>query len=88
MSDNETVEVPFGDSGSDTATLLLAAAQELDLPAGVVKAKGRSFVVPAEVAKKAGIKPAKSEGDEPEDDEPKRAAKKTAAKKSANKDKE
>lgn len=68
------VSVPFGDSPADTATLLLAAAEELGLDAGVVKTTGRrEFSVPSEVHDQAfgeRKKPAK------------RTAKKAAAKKS------
>lgn len=70
MSDK--VEVPFGDSATDTAVLLLAAAEELELDATVVETTSfSSFMVPEEVAKKAS---------EPEKKAP---AKKAAAKKSA-----
>lgn len=57
---------------SDTAVLLLAAAEELDLDPGVVRTTTSGFLVPEEVANKAGL------GEE----EPK-AAKKAPAKKSA-----
>lgn len=67
---SEEVAVEFGDSASDTAVLLLAAAQELDLPADVVRVGNGEFLVPEEVAKKA-----KSDSAPP--------AKKAAAKKSA-----
>jgi len=72
------VTVPFGEDQQDTAILLLAAAQELDLPADVVKVTTHDeggFVVPEEVRDKAGL------GDE-------KPAKKAAAKKTASKDKE
>jgi hypothetical protein len=68
MSDN--VFVDNGDnSGQDAATLLLAAAEELDLPAGVVVVdttgpSGSRFSAPAEVVKKAGLKEAKEESEE------------------------
>lgn len=79
---NETVEVPFGDVASETATLLLAAAEELDLPADVVQTNSDgAFVVPAEVAEKA-----KAGGDSDEEKKPaKKAAKKAPAKKTAKK---
>jgi hypothetical protein len=55
------VHVPFGDSAADTATLLLAAAEELDgFEANVVKVNhdnGGGFTVPEEVAKAAKLKP-------------------------------
>lgn len=56
---NENVHVPYGDSASDTATLLLAAAAEKDLPASVVEARpfDGTFLVPAEVAEQAGLDP-------------------------------
>lgn len=78
MSDN--VEVPF-DNAADQATLLLAAAEELDMEAGVVQTTSFGFLVPAEVAKKAGLEPKESE-DEKSEEKP---AKKTAAKKAQSK---
>lgn len=75
----DDVTVPFGEDQQDTAILLLAAAQELDLPADVVKVTTDGeggFLVPEEVRDKAGL------GDE------KKPAKKAAAKKTASKDKE
>lgn len=79
-----TATVKFGDSAGDTATLLLAAAEELELPADVVTTNSDSeFQVPVEVAQKAGVD---YESDDEESDEPKPAkktAKKTAAKKTA-----
>lgn len=68
MSDN--VFVDQGDkSGQDAAVLLLAAAEELDLPAGVVTVdttgpEGAQFKAPSEVVKKAGLKEAKSEDED------------------------
>lgn len=48
---SDTVEVPFGDNPSDEATLLLAAAEELDLPIQCVTIQnGDTWVVPPEVA--------------------------------------
>ena len=64
---------------SDNAILLLAAAEDLDLDASVVRTTSDGhFLVPEEVAKKAGIK-----ADDDEDTKPaqKVAAKKAAAKK-------
>ena len=73
----DTVEVPFGDNAKETATLLLAAAEDLDLPVdSVTTTSSSSFMVPLEVAEKSGVD---YEGKEPE--EPK--AKKAAAKKTA-----
>jgi hypothetical protein len=72
------VEVPYGESASDTATLLLAAAENLELAPGVVQTTSDGvFLVPEEVAKKAGLD---TVDDEAEDKAP---AKKAAAKKSA-----
>jgi hypothetical protein len=55
MSDN--VRVPFGDSASDTATLLLAAAEESkDFEAEAVQVSSYGgFVVPKALAKAAGV---------------------------------
>lgn len=50
MSDTE---VPFGDDISDQAVLLLAAAQELDLPAEVVRTGSAVFIAPDEVVERA-----------------------------------
>ena len=62
---SEQVTVPYGDSASDTAVLLLAAAESLDLDPNVVRTTEGAFVVPKEVhdkafppAKKAAKKPA------------------------------
>lgn len=59
MADDETtpvedVHVPFGENPGDTATALLAAAEDMDLPASVVRTTSDgTFVVPADLAKKA-----------------------------------
>jgi hypothetical protein len=62
----DLVEVPYGENAADTATLLLAAAEDLDLDQSVVKTSEGGFLVPSEVNDKAF---------------PPKAAKKTAAKK-------
>jgi phage protein D len=82
------IEIPFGDNNKDNAVLLLAAAQELELEASVVRTTYSAFIVPEEVAKKAKVKG--EEVDEAdvvdtnaEVSEPEKApAKKAAAKKS------
>jgi hypothetical protein len=51
---SETVKVPYG-KGGDNATLLLAAAEELDMEPGVVRTSLHGFEVPKEVADKAGL---------------------------------
>jgi hypothetical protein len=66
---DEQIEVPFGDDPSQTATLLLAAAEELGLDQSVVGTQEGAFLVPPEVNDKAFKKPAK------------KAATKSAAKK-------
>lgn len=84
MSDEATV--PFGDDPGKTATLLLAAAEELELDPGVVRTTSdQTFVVPAEVAKKAKVDTVDESEPEAADDEPEKKAttKKAAAKKSA-----
>jgi len=54
MSDN--VKVPYGDSASDTATLLLAAAEEKGLGPQVVGVDSSGyFTAPEEVVKAAGL---------------------------------
>lgn len=51
---SDTVEIPFGEKPVETATLLLAAAEELGLPAFVVATTSKgTFVVPSEVNDKA-----------------------------------
>ena len=68
MSDN--VFVDQGDyNGQEAAILLLAAAEELDLPPGVVSvdttgSSGSRFQAPADVVKKAGLKPEKDQAEE------------------------
>lgn len=80
MSDEEkdqTVEIPFGEKANEQATLLLAAAEELDLDPSAVRTGEGVFVVPSEVADKAGLSP----DDDDDKDESKRTTKKSAAKK-------
>lgn len=67
------IKIPFGNNNKDNAVLLLAAAEELGLDSSVVRTSTSAFVVPEDVAKKAGFN---SEG-EPA----KKAAKKAPAKK-------
>lgn len=74
-----STEVPFGDNPSDTAVLLLAAAEELGLGASAVKTGTGVFIVPTEVAEKAAAP--EEEADEEEKPAPKRRATKKAAKK-------
>lgn len=65
---SDIVEVPFGDDPSKTATLLLAAAADLDMDAGVVgTSSDQTFKVPTEVAEKAGVS---TGNDEPEPQAP------------------
>ncbi len=85
---SETVEVPFGDNASDTAVLLLAAADDLDLPSEVVRTSGDAvFLVPAEVAKKAKVdtKDTGPETAEPDEEPKPRKPRKTIAKRTAKK---
>jgi len=72
---SERVEVPFEGKASEKATLLLAAAEELDLPADVVQTGTGVFLVPAEVEKQAF--------GERREDKSESTAKKAAAKKAA-----
>lgn len=81
---SENVKVPFGGKASDNATLLLSAAEELDLDQSVVRTTSGAFVVPKEVADKAGV-----DYDSGEDaEQPKKKAAKKTAKKASAKDKE
>lgn len=73
------VQVPFGDR-KQTATLLLAAAEDLGLPASVVRMGRSGFTVPEEVAQQATApEPAKKVAAKKE------VAKKAPAKKAAKK---
>lgn len=72
------VIVPFGDSASDTATLLLAAAEELDLHPAVVRTQEGAFLVPEEVRDRAF-------GERADEEPEPTPVKKTAAKKSTRK---
>lgn len=71
MGDN--VRVDQGDkSGQDAAVLLLAAAEELDLPASVVSVdttgpNGATFVAPKEVVEKAGLSEEEKQDEEVSD---------------------
>lgn len=48
------VEIGYGESATDTAVLLLAAAEELEVPVEAIRTTSfASFTVPEEVAKKA-----------------------------------
>ena len=49
------VQVEYGDSAKETATLLLAAAEESEQDASVVRTGNGVFYVPEDVAKKAGV---------------------------------
>jgi hypothetical protein len=68
-------DVQIEGRSADKATLLLAAAEDLGLDAGVVRTTSGGYLVPEDVADKAGL----SEGEKPK----KTAAKKTTAKKTA-----
>ena len=72
MADDELVEVPFGEKPSETAVLLLAAAEELDLGADEVRTTTGAFIVPKKIADQAGFGEKKQPA--------KKAAKKTAKK--------
>jgi hypothetical protein len=74
------IEIPFGDNNTDNAVLLLAAAEELKQDASVVRTSDSAFIVPEDIAKKAGLKGEKVEEDSASE-EPKPAAKKASAKK-------
>ena len=47
------IEVPLGNNATDTAVLLLAAAQELGLPPAVITTTSGAFQVPQEVHDRA-----------------------------------
>lgn len=51
---SKNVKVPYG-KGAENATLLLAAAEEMDMDPSVVRTTSYGFEVPEEVAKKAGV---------------------------------
>lgn len=72
------VEIPFGENTKDVATLLLAAAEKLELPAESVRTTSDGFLVPEEVADLAG-----EDWEATPAEEPKKApAKKSTSKKS------
>lgn len=52
-AEDEQVEVQFGDDPSETATLLLAAAEELHGDQSLVRTGTGVFIVPKSVADKA-----------------------------------
>lgn len=90
-----TVEVPFGDNPSETATLLLAAAEESEeFDQRVVGTGVGVFIVPEEIAKAAGLSQSEQEPEpepepepesEPEPEPEPKPAKKSAAKKASKK---
>ena len=56
MSEQSTpVTVPYGENAGETATLLLAAAEEVCGDQSVVRTVEGAFVAPKEVADKAGV---------------------------------
>lgn len=78
---SEYIEVPFEGKASEKATLLLAAAEELGLGAGVVRTVTGGFSVPVEVEKQAFTPREVSTGNSEEEKPAKRAAKKSTTKK-------
>lgn len=56
VDDSAEVVVSFGDNPKETATLLLAAAEDLGREPGVVRTGEGVFYVTADLAKKAGVK--------------------------------
>lgn len=83
MSDQ--VEVPFGDNASETATLLLAAAEKLHDDQGLVRTSEGKFLVPKDVADEAGVdyESDDDDQDDQDDDDESKPARKTTAKKTA-----
>jgi hypothetical protein len=81
-----------GGRSRDTATLLLAAVEDLGLDPSVVRTTSKGYYAPEEVAKKAGLDVVESENAVADEDAApakktttkKAAAKKTAAKKTGN----
>jgi len=53
--DETPVTVPFGDNPGDTATLLIAAAEETGAGRFAVRTGTGVFYVPAHIAEKAGV---------------------------------
>lgn len=49
------VEIPWGTDSQDTATLLLAAAEEMDRDASEVRTVSGAFLVPRDIADTAGV---------------------------------
>lgn len=60
--DDRIVTVPFGDNPSETATLLLAAAEESGADQFIVRTGTGVFYVPADLAEKAGVEVMKETG--------------------------
>ena len=50
---SEMVGIPYGPKPTEQAILLLAAAEEMGLPADVINIGGNGFVAPAQVAERA-----------------------------------
>lgn len=72
----DEVLVRYGESAADTATLLLGSAEKLEMDPGVVRHQpdDSGFLVPAEVAKDAGLKPADTQAEAAAADEERRTA--------------
>jgi hypothetical protein len=51
---SNVIEVPFGNNASETATLLLAAAEELGRDASEVRTTAGAFLVPEEIVEQVG----------------------------------
>lgn len=83
MSDEVLIE--YGDNASDTATLLLGAADELGFEPWVVRnqPEDNGFRVPEEVAQKAGLAKGSAKKTAAKKSPAKKTAKRTPAKKAA-----
>lgn len=77
------VNIKYGKSAKDTATLLLAAAESLDMPASVVRTQEGGFIAPREVAEEAGVDIEQGDDDAQTSGESDAPVKKTATKKAA-----
>jgi len=84
MSEND-VYVGYGDDASETATLLLAAAEKTHEDQTIVRTVEGGFMVPKDVADEAGVEYDSDEDEvsESETSDEKSADGKTAAKKTA-----
>ena len=79
MAEIKDVEVPFGEKSADDAVLLLEAAEKIYDDQSVVRTVTGAFLVPEDVAKKAGVKYDKPDSSEAEAEPESTSAKKSTS---------